>query len=412
MNYEEAKKVLQKYGQEHILNSYERLNEEKKEKLLNQIASIDFEQMLNLYENTKKEIEFKDSKIEPIPAVNAETLSIEEKEKYRKIGEEIIKSGKLAAVTMAGGQGTRLGHNGPKGTYDLGLPSHKSLFEILCDGLKETMQKYGVAVPWYIMTSRENNDETVAFFKKNNYFGYPKEAIGMFFKQGELPMIDENGKLIIDEQGLIKEAADGHGGVFESLYKSGALEHMKKRGIEWIFVGGVDNVLVRMTDPMFVGFAACNNYIVASKTIIKAYPEEKVGVFCKKDGKPYVIEYTEISDEMAHEKNPNGDLTYGEAHMLLNLFNIKILDQIANSKLPYHSAHKKCNFMNENGEVVVAEKPNAYKFEAFIFDAFSLMPEIGLYRGKREEDFSPVKNAEGVDSPETARRDYMKYHNL
>ena len=135
MNYEEAKKVLQKYGQEHILNSYERLNEEKKEKLLKQIATIDFEQMLNLYENTKKEIEFKDSKIEPIPAVNAETLSVEEKEKYRKIGEEIIKSGKLAAVTMAGGQGTRLGHNGPKGTYDLGLPSHKSLFEILCDGL-------------------------------------------------------------------------------------------------------------------------------------------------------------------------------------------------------------------------------------------------------------------------------------
>ena len=270
MNYEEAKKVLQKYGQEHILNSYERLNEEKKEKLLKQIATIDFEQMLNLYENTKKEIEFKDSKIEPIPAVNAETLSIEEKEKYRKIGEEIIKSGKLAAVTMAGGQGTRLGHNGPKGTYDLGLPSHKSLFEILCDGLKETMQKYGVAVPWYIMTSRENNDETVSFFEKNNYFGYPKEAIGMFFKQGELPMIDENGKLIIDEQGLIKEAADGHGGVFESLYKSGALEDMKKRGIEWIFVGGVDNVLVRMADPMFVGFAACNNYMVASKTIIKA----------------------------------------------------------------------------------------------------------------------------------------------
>ena len=163
-------------------------------------------------------------------------------------------------------------------------------------------------------------------YEKNNYFGCPKEVIGMFFKQGELPMIDENGKLIIDEQGLIKEAADGHGGVFESLYKSGALEDMKKRGIEWIFVGGVDNVLVRMADPMFVGFAACNNYMVASKTIIKAYPEEKVGVFCKKDGKPYVIEYTEISDEMAHEKNPNGDLTYGEAHMLLNLFNIKILD--------------------------------------------------------------------------------------
>ena len=409
--YEDVLLKLKRHNQEQLLNFYNELDEKEKADLLNQIDKINLEQVDELYAH-RKDIPDANKKIENIPVVKKEKLSDVEKEEYSKIGEKIIKDKRIAVCQMAGGQGTRLGHNGPKGTYDLGLPSHKSLFEILCDGLKETMQKCGVAVPWYIMTSRENNDETVSFFEKNNYFGYPKEAIGMFFKQGELPMIDENGKLIIDEQGLIKEAADGHGGVFESLYKSGALEDMKKRGIEWIFVGGVDNVLVRMADPMFVGFASCNNYMVASKTIIKAYPEEKVGVFCKKDGKPYVIEYTEISDEMAHEKNPNGDLTYGEAHMLLNLFNIKILDQIANSKLPYHSAHKKCNFMNENGEVVVAEKPNAYKFEAFIFDAFSLMPEIGLYRGKREEDFSPVKNAEGVDSPETARRDYMKYHNL
>lgn len=393
MKYEEAKKILEKYHQEHILIAYDRMNEKDKEKLLDQILRIDFEQILKLYKKTKEKIEFKDAKIEPIPSVDSEKLSPEEKERYEKLGKEIIKSGKLAAVTMAGGQGTRLGHNGPKGTFDLGLDSHKSLFEILCDGLKETKEKYGVYVPWYIMTSRENNDATVSFFEEHNYFEYPKEAIGMFFKQGELPMIDENGKLIIDENGFIKEAADGHGGIFESLYQSGALEDMKKRGVEWIFIGGVDNVLVRMTDPIFIGFAAENNYMAASKTIVKAYPEEKVGVFCKKDGKPYVIEYTEISDEMAHEKNEEGELIYSEAHMLLNIFNIKVLEQIAKNKLPYHSAHKKCSYMNEAGEIINPEEPNAYKFEAFIFDAFSLIPEVGLFRGKREEDFSPVKNA-------------------
>ena len=302
MKYDEAKKILEKYNQEHILKSYERLNEADKEKLLEQVLRIDFEQILNLYEKTKEKVEFKDSKIEPVPSVDSATLLEQERKKYTEVGEEIIKSGKLAAVTMAGGQGTRLGHNGPKGTYDLGLPSHKSLFEILCDGLKETWNKYGTVVPWYIMTSRENNDATVKFFEDNNYFGYPKDAVTMF-KQGELPMVDEDGKLIIDENGFIKEAADGHGGIFESLYRNGALDDMKKRGIEWIFVGGVDNPLVRMTDVMFTGFAAANNYKAASKTIVKAYPEEKVGVFCKKDGKPYVIEYTEISEEMANERN-------------------------------------------------------------------------------------------------------------
>ena len=411
MKYDEAKKILEKYNQEHILKSYERLDDENKEKLLDQILRVDFEQIMNLYEKTKEKIEFKDSIIEPLPSIDSESLLEQERAKYLEVGEEIIKNGKLAAVTMAGGQGTRLGHNGPKGTYDLGLSSHKSLFEILCDGLKETWNKYGVAVPWYIMTSRENNDATVKFFEEKNYFGYPKENI-MFFKQGELPMISEDGKIILDENGFIKEAADGHGGIFESLYRNKALEDMKKRGIEWVFVGGVDNVLVRMTDVLFTGFVAANNYKAASKTIIKSSPEEKVGVFCRKNGIPYVIEYTEIPEELASERNEKNELVYADGHMLLNMFNIEVLDKIASSKLPYHSAYKKSSYMNENGEIIKPEKPNAYKFEAFIFDAFSLLPEVGLYRGKREYDFSPVKNAEGIDSPETARRDYIKYHNL
>jgi UDP-N-acetylglucosamine pyrophosphorylase len=208
LDFEKAKEILKKFGQEHVLLSYERLPDDKKELLLKQILSIDFEQIQRLYENTKKEVISVNEIIEPIEYTDGTKLPIEEKTKYISKGEEIIKLGKLAAVTMAGGQGTRLGHNGPKGTFDLGLESHKCLFEILCDVLKDAKLKYGVYIPWYIMTSRENNDDTVKFFEENNYFGYPKESVRMFFKQGELPMVNQEGKVIIGEDGLIKEAAD------------------------------------------------------------------------------------------------------------------------------------------------------------------------------------------------------------
>lgn len=411
MNFEEAKALLEKHGQTHIMKSYERLGENEKKELLEQISKIDFDKMEKLYSISNSVPEISNSVIEPIEYKDIEKLSKEQKEEYIRIGEEAIKNGKLAAVTMAGGQGTRLGHNGPKGTFDIGLDSHKSIFEIQNDVLKDAKQKYGVTIPWYIMTSRENNKDTVDFFEKNNYFGYPKEDSNFFFAQGELPMLDENGKLIIGENGLIKEAADGHGGVFEAMARNGVLEDMKKRGIEWIFIAAVDNVLVQMADPLLVGFSIKEGYPIASKTIPKKNPEEKVGVFCKKDGRPYVIEYTEISKEYANMRNDEGELVYCEAHVLLNLFNISTLEEIEKYKLPYHTAHKKCAYMNEEGQFITPENPNAYKYETFLFDAFSRMPTIGLLRGKREEDFSPVKNATGFDSPETAKRDYLNFHN-
>ena len=410
MKFEEAKAKLEKYGQEHILKSYERMNESDKDKLLDQILRIDFEKILDLYKNADKKPEIHNDKIEPAPYVDSLKLSESEKDEYIKLGEEAIKSGKLAVVTMAGGQGTRLGHNGPKGTFDIGLPSHKSIFEIQNDILKLANEKYGVTIPWYIMTSNANNDDTKNFFEEHNYFRYPKAEIDHFFTQGELPMIDENGKLILDENGFVKEAADGHGGVFEAMATNGVLADMKKRGVEWVFVAAVDNVLVKMADPLLIGFAIKNGYKIVSKTIAKKGPDERVGVFCKKNGKPYVIEYTEISEEYANARDENGELLFGESHVLLNLFNISALEEIEKYKLPYHTAHKKSDYMNESGEMVKPEKPNAYKFETFLFDAFAKMPEIGLIRGVREEDFSPVKNAEGVDSPETARRDYINYH--
>ena len=411
VEYSKIKDTLNKYNQNHLLNFYEKLDEEKKQKLIKQITKIDFEQISNLYENTKKKIEFNDAKIEPINYFDKSKMSKEEISEYEKIGSEIIRKEKYAVVTMAGGQGTRLGHKGPKGTFDIGLDSHKSIFELLCNTLKEAKEKYGVYVQWYIMTSEENNKQTVDFFESNNFFGYEKEKV-MFFKQGQLPMCDIEGKILIDETGLIKEAADGHGGVFESMRKDGVIADMKNKGIEWVFIGGVDNVLAKMVDSVLTGLSIKNNVLAAGKSVVKAGPKERVGVFCKRNGKPSVIEYTEITEEMAEAQDKSGNLLFGESHIFCNLFNIKAIENISEKKLPYHSAFKKAKYINAKGELVVPEKPNAYKFEAFLFDAFESLEDMTIMRVKREEEFAPVKNAEGVDSPETARKLYKDFYNI
>ena len=405
----QVKELLKKHSQEHLLTFYEDLTPENKELLLNQILDIDFELMSTLYANTKKEVEIDTDSIEPISYIDKSKLSEEDLNLYYQKGIEAIKSGKLAAVTMAGGQGTRLGHNGPKGTFDLGLDNHKSIFEILCDTLILAQNTYGVTIPWYLMTSNENNSATVNFFEEHNYFGYPKEAIH-FFKQGELPMIGTDGKVLLTETGTIKLAANGHGGIFESMFKSNVLDDMNSKGIEWIFIGGVDNVLVKMVDPVLMGLCMSNNTLAGGKSLVKAGPKEKVGVFCRRNGKPSVVEYTEITEEMANLTDENGELVFGESHILCNLFNIKALEAISKNSLPYHSAFKKANYMNENKEIVTADSPNAYKFEAFIFDAFSTLDDMSILRVKREEEFAPVKNATGVDSPETARELYTNFH--
>lgn len=409
--YEKIREKLIKYNQEQLLVNYENMNNEDKEKLLKEIDSIDFSLMSDLYKNAQKELDFKDEKIESMDCTEKDRMSKEEKEKYDKIGTDKIKSGKLAVVTMAGGQGTRLGHSGPKGTYTLNVGKEMSLFEILCKTLKESKEKYGVYVHWYIMTSNQNNKETVEFFEKNNYFNYPKEKV-TFFIQGELPMVGLDGKLLVDENGFVKLASDGHGGVFESMDKSGVLEQMKNEGIEWVFVGGVDNVLVKMVDNTLIGLAESKNCLAAGKSLIKANAKEKVGVFCKRDGKPSVIEYSEISDKLAELEDENGELVYSESHILCNMFNIKRLEMISKNKLPYHVAKKKANYMNEKGELITAKEPNAYKFESFIFDAFTSLDSMVIMRVKREEEFAPVKNAEGVDSPETATKLYREFYKI
>ena len=406
----QVEQTLAKYGQEQLLDEYNRLTDKKeKQDFLDSILTIDFNQVKTLYENSKEKPSFMDSKIEPIDYTDKSKLSKEEYEKYKAIGEKKIKEGKLAVVTMAGGQGTRLGHSGPKGTYDLGLDTHKSIFEILTDTLNEARKKYEVDIPWYIMTSEENNKPTVEFFKQHNFFGYPEKCV-TFFKQGKLPMLSTDGKILIDENGKIKEAADGHGGIFQSMLRDGVIYDMKARGIEWVFIGGVDNVLVKPVDAVLIGLAEDKNVLAAGKSLVKANPQEKVGVFCKRNGKPSVIEYSEITPEMAAETNENGELKYGESHILCNLFNIKAIEKISQMNLPYHIAFKKAKYIDNNGNLVVPDKPNAYKFESFLFDAFESLDDLAIMRVKREEEFAPVKNAEGVDSPETARKLFLDFH--
>ena len=409
---EEIIKLLKEYNQEHIIELLNKLDENKKEELLEQLKNIDFHQIAELYENTKKEIELKENKIESIPYLDKEKLTKNEKDTFDNLGEKVIVSGHYAVVTMAGGQGTRLGHTGPKGTFKLDVYGKgKYLFEILAENLKEANKKYNTIIPWYIMTSRENNDQTQEFLEKNNYFGYDKNSV-MLFEQGELPLVDTNGKMLIGKDMKVREASDGNGGVFSSLRKTGMLSDMKERGVKWVFIGGVDNALLKMADVTLLGMAIDKNVQIASKSVVKANPHEKVGAFCKKNGRPSVVEYSEITDEMAEATDENGELLYGESHILCNLFNISAIERMGSQPLPYHSAFKKATYIDKDGNKVVPDSPNAFKFEAFLFDAFGEVDDMAILRVKREEEFAPVKNADsaGVDCPSTARELYNNFY--
>ena len=258
------------------------------------------------------------------------------------------------------------------------------------------------------MTSNENNDDTVRFLKDNNYFGYPKEYV-YIFKQGELPLLNEQGKVLIGKNGLIREASNGNGGIFNSMLKEGAIKDMEQKGIEWAFIGSVDNVLLKCVDTLLLGITKKRGSKIGTRTVLKRNPEEKVGVLCKQNNKVKVIEYTELPKDIAGITNDNGELVFGESHIMCNLFNIDAIKQLSTNKLEYHIAFKKLDYINEKQKLVKPDKPNAYKFEQFIFDSFKLFDDIAILRGKREEDFAPVKNAEGEDSPETAKKLYENY---
>lgn len=284
----------------------------------------------------------------------------------------------------------------------------KYLFEIIIDTLKRANEEYGVVIPWYIMTSRENKNETVNFLEEKEYFGYPKEAI-YIFEQGELPLLNEQGKLIVSKKGLIKEASNGNGGIFNSMQKKGVIEDLEKKGIEWIFIGSVDNILLKYVDTLLIGLTLRDGNLIGTRTVLKKNPEERVGVLCRQAGKVKVIEYTEMPKDISSITNDNGELTFGESHIMCNLFNIEAIKKLSSKELEYHIAFKRADYLKLSGEFIRAEKPNAYKFEQFIFDGFKLFDNISILRGKREEDFAPVKNMSGEDSPDSAKKLYENY---
>ena len=386
-------------------------NKTQKQQLIKEIENIDFKQLNNLYKISKKPVKIeKGIIIEHISCTDKYRIDEERYNQLKNVGENVIKNNHYAVVTMAGGQGTRLGHDGPKGTFLLGVePEPKYLFQLLAENLIRHNKAYGITLNWYIMTSTENNDQTISFFKEHKYFGYNPKYI-KFFEQGNLPLLLEDGKLIVDEGFHIKLAADGNGCIYKAMKENGILADMEAKGIDWIFIGAVDNALLNMVDPLLVGLTIEDGNEIGSKSVPKINPKEKVGVFCKKDGKPGVIEYSELPEVMAEEVDEDGELLYGESHIMCNLYSLSALKKIASKNLPYHSANKKASFMDENGNMIkVVTEPNGYKYEAFIFDGFNYFREISILRGKREDDFAPIKNALGVDSPETATKLYNDF---
>ena len=383
-NYEETIEKLKKYNQNEIVNIMSKVyTEEENERLIEQLNRIDLNQVMNLYKNANNIPLIDERKIEHIEYTDLNSLSEEKFKEYKNIGIDVIKNNKYAVITMAGGQGTRLGHKGPKG--------EKYLFEIIVESLQKANKKYNVVIPWYIMTSEDNNNQTIQFLKENNFFGYDENKV-KFFKQGKVPMVKEDGNIVIDQNKLIKEASDGNGSIYKSLKDANLINQMKEDGIEWIFVGGVDNILLKIVDPVLTGLTITENNLISSKSVVKKNAKERVGVFCKLNGVPKVIEYTELPEKMAEEIDSNGQLMYGEVNILSHLFNIKALEKLSEVDLPYHTAYKKSNYLDEKGNFVEVTTPNAYKFESYIFDGFSFFNSMSILRVKREEEFAYKKS--------------------
>lgn len=402
-----AKEILKKYNQEHLLYFYNELSEKEKDILINQILHINFKKIINLYINSKKNEDLSNIEISPLPHIEKDKLTQNELTHYTQIGDSIIKNNQIAVVTMAGGQGTRLGYKGPKGTYMLNLkPVKKSLFQLMAENIIKTNKKYNVLIPWYIMTSYENDKQTKDFFSINNFFGYPKEKI-TFFKQDKLPLIDINGKLILQEPYLIKEASNGNGNVFKSMQKNKIIDKLEKDNIKWVSFGGIDNILLKNVDPLFLGLTIGNNIEIGSKSIFKKEPLEKTAVYCKKNGKPAILDYDNITLELSESKIASTNIyLFREANMLSHIMSINAIKKVSSIDLKYHRAFKKNAFVNLEGVKQVPDKPNTFKFENFIFDAFSYFDDMLLLRVDENEEFAPIKDFTGIYNPDTAIEKY------
>ncbi len=407
--YDELLKFTSKYGQQHLLKYWPELDEEGRDRLYSSIKSIDFDKSFKAYSGDSREAssEFSLSDVSPIEVIEKPDESAELGKKYYEKGIEVIKKGGVIAVTMAGGQGSRLGHEGPKGTFDMGLPTHKSLFELQVDQLSSIHENTGAYVHLYIMTSEINHNQTVEFFEANGYFGYPKDKIS-FFCQNMIPVFDRNGNMMLSAKDKVVTAADGNGGIFSALESGGVFSSEDGKKAAFIYISQIDNCLAELCDPIFIGCAALTGKSCLTKTLMKAGPDEKAGVYCVKNGRPCVVEYTEVPKDMAELKDSNGEFVFGDVNAGIYVFKKSVLEHASNRGLPYHKYVKKTERLDENGKPFKPEVPDCIKLEMFLFDIFEYIDDVTAFRIKREDEFAPIKNATGVDSPATARNLYYR----
>lgn len=409
--------LLADHNQEHLLTFYDQLDDEAQTALLSQIEAINFDLMDELIKREVLEYqpaEHVAATIDP-PAVYRFD-SLEEAQPFRDEGEKLLQAGKVAAFTVAGGQGTRLGWSGPKGTFPATPVTGKSLFQSFAEQILASQRRYGCRIPWYIMTSQQNDEATRSFFLDNNCFGLVRSEIYMF-PQGEIPSVDATtGKILLAEKGRVAMNPDGHGGSLRALCVSGAVEDMRARGIEHLSYFQVDNPLVKVLDPVFIGVHATadgSSAEMSSKMVSKVRPDERVGVFCVVDGKTEVIEYSDLPNELAEAKDESGQLKFRAGSVAVHLLGVPFIERLGQPlsehesalALPWHRAHKKVSAIDlTTGMLDEPNSPNAVKFETFVFDGLRFAQRPAIMETCREEEFAPIKNREGIDSAVTSYR--------
>lgn len=396
---EEAKVKLAGAGQEHLLQYFDELDEAQQAGLLNQIEALDLS-LLDLIKDGVKEVP--KGKLAPLGAVTLDEIK-EKKDTYKKRGLEAIRQCQVGAVLLAGGQGTRLGLDKPKGMLNVGIHKELYLFEQLVNNLMEVVKEADAWVPLFVMTSEKNNADTVAFFKEKDYFGYNKDYV-FFFVQEMAPSVGYDDKILMEAKDRLSTSPNGNGGWFSSLVKAGLLDKINELGVKFLNVFAVDNVLQKMADPVFVGATLEAGAVCGSKVVAKADPNERVGVLCLEDGRPSIVEYYEMTDEIIHSRDDKGNLLYNYGVILNYLFDVKTLTDILNRSMPTHVVEKKIPYINEKAELVKPQEPNGYKFETLVLDMIHMMDNCLSFEVEREHEFAPIKNATGVDSLESARK--------
>ena len=380
-------------NQKYLLNL---LDKDIPQRLKNQLNDMNWSYLDLIHKSEHARGEFA-----PLGAMELPEIS-QKKDIFKDSGLNAIRECKVGAILLAGGQGTRLGFDKAKGMYNIGVNKELYIFEQLIRNLQKVVEEAGAYVPLYIMTSDKNDEQTRAFFEEHEYFGYNKEYV-KFFVQEMVPAVDFDGNVLIEAEDSLAMSPNGNGGWFSSLVKAGLEKDMAEKGVEWLNVFGVDNVLQQIADPVFVGATIESGCVSGAKVVRKCDPYERVGALCLEDGKPSIIEYYELTPEMAEATNEAGSLLYGFGVILNYLFRVDKLLEIAKKQMPLHIVEKKVPYINEQGEYVKPETPNAYKFETLILDMVYMMDDCLSFEVEREKEFAPVKNATGVDSVESAR---------